>query len=498
MRTTTGCYLKEIFRKARVTSGDWEAGTYLFFSQFAVPVVCVSPLLAAGFPPHIIMVSFLPAFVWQHIVGLLYGAVCGVRLTVQEERTDVTALPGLGADLVSSLTITLGVMLPLWTATGDPYRTWGVGLAVNLLFGAAKLLCVPFAGALQRVVPRAALLGLLGGLLLIYVGTTYGISLVQEPYVAFFALAVVLATRLGGWLERIPVIPVIFAVGSVIGYMAGYSGVPATVGGMSLNFGTVTTLGFRHLPEAFVQHTSLLVPLALGNQLLRNLSNLEAAEAMGDRYPARELLLFDAAVTTVGGAFLGSWMPTFLLAGHPGWKQSGAGVAYPALAAAGFLLTGFSGLLWLARGIIPDGAVAGIFIWLALAVGDASVRETPRRHLPALLLAFIPIGAHLVLTQVEGLVGANAAQSHVSILARGFPFTAIVWSSVAVHLLDGQALRAAAWGVGGAALSFFGFMHSARLGVGVGPSGMTVGYLIWAAVTLALWLLDRWCGRDAE
>ncbi len=477
----------------KVGPGDWQAATYLFFSQFAVPVVCVAPLLAAGFPSSIIIYSFFPAFAWQHIVGHGYCTFAAVRLAAQKDRPAVTALPGLGVDLVSSLTVTLGIMLPLWQATGDPYRTWGVGLAVNLLFGMVKLIFLPFVQVLREIVPRASLLGLLGGLLLVYVGTTYGISAVQQPYVSFFALGVVLASMYGGWLKTFPVIPVVFVFGSVIGYLTGYSSVPSERIAFHFTFGQIVPLGLRYLRVAVLEHASLVVPLALGNQLLRTLSNLESAEAVGDSYNVRELLLVDGAVTTIGGAFLGSWMPTFLLAGHPGWKETGARTTYPALTSAAYIGAGFTGLLWIARGIVPDGLVAGIFIWVALVVVEVAVKETPQKHLPAVFITFIPVGAYLITTQIAGLIDQVQGRfDNLQTLALGFPFTAVVWGTIVVHLVEQEPKKAAAWCAAGAAFTFVGLMHSSALQIGADSLPIVVGYLIWGVSTLIMYYLDRW------
>ncbi len=469
--------------------GDWEATTYLFFSQLAVMVVCVAPLLATGYPAVIIMGSFLPAFAWQHVLGHGYCALSALRLAKTENRTDVTALPGLGVDLVSSITITFGVLMPTWIATGDAYLAWGLGLAVNLLFGLTKILLYPFVGILKSLVPRASLLGLLSGLMLIYVGTTYGITIMEQPYVAFFTVGVVLATMFGRWLDDIPLLPVVFVLGSVIGYFTGSVQLPDNAFDISFNLGGITTLGFSHLWSAAREHIPLVVPLALGNQLLRNLSNLAAAEAVGDRYDAREVMIVDGALTTVGGALLGSWMPTFLLSGHPGWKESGARTFYPALTAVAYAITGFTGLLWVLREIIPEGVVAGVFIWLALAVTHASIRKTPPGHLPAVLVSFIPIGAYLIVTQVTQ-EATSSASTHLQTLALGFPFTAIIWSAIVVHLIDRRPYLAAGWCMTGAVLTFFGLMHSSFLGVGAQGLPIVGGYLVWAVTTLIVYFLD--------
>ncbi len=478
--------MRNLFQHVSPGSGDWAAGTYLFFSQLAVMVVCVSPLLAAGFPPAIITVSVLPAFAWQHIVGHGYCAISALRLARREKRRSVTALPGLGVDLVGGLAVTLGVMMPTWLDTGDPYLTWGLGLGANLLFGLTKLFFCPLAAWLKRVVPRAALLGLLGGLLLVYVGTTYGITAMEQPYLAFFAIGVMTASMFGQWLDRVPLIPVVIVLGPVIGYASGHWSLPAGALEISPALGQFTSAGLSHLGTAVSRYSPLIIPLALGNQLLRSLSNIEAAEVVGDAYDPRALLFVDGLVTTVGGAFVGSWMPTFLLAGQPGWKESGARIMYPGIAAVAYALTGFTGILWFLQESIPEGVIAGIFIWLALSVTNAAIKGAPPNHTPALLFSFIPVAAHLVVSQAVDGADAHSLRA----LAAGFPFTAVVWAAVVVYLIERDPYRSAGWCLVGALLSLLGLMHSSMLGVHATSLPIVAGYAIWGSTILLVYAIN--------
>ncbi|BCV25697.1 hypothetical protein [Gelria sp. Kuro-4] len=490
--------LADVLGTLKATRGDWDGAMFLFFAQYAIPIVCAAPLLAAGFPAKIIMFYLLPAFVWQQVACELYCTWMGLRLARKEGRTDVTALPGTGVDLVGSLTITFAVVLPTWLSTKDANLAWGLGLACNLLYGIIKIVMLPFVEKLRSLLPRAALLGFIGGILLVFVGTTYGITLFTQPYVAFVTLAIVLLAMYGGLRTPVPPLAIVMILGGIIGYAVGY--VPGFGEGFpGFYFFRFTPIGLFHLKDAFVKFAPLIIPLTVGYQMMWTLSNLEAAEAVGDKYSLREVLIADSLLTTIGGALLGSWMPTFVLTGHPGWKAAGARCGYTTLAAIIYLVTGLTGLLWAGMNLIPSGVIAGIFIWLAILLAEVAATESPRRHLPAVFLTFIPAGAYLVQSQFNPvftalnidlakvgtqLAGAGVFVDAVNTLAWGFPLTCIVWGSILVSIIEHQPVKAGLWSFLGAALSLIGLMHAQNITFLAAPIPVILSYVIFGLVMI--------------
>ncbi len=488
-----GFNLRELLSPTR---GDWDGAMFLFFAQYGIPIVCAGPLLATGFPASIIMLYLLPAFVWQQVACEIYYAWMGIRLAKNKGSNDVTGLPGTGVDLVGSIAITFGVVMPTWLSTNDAMLAWGMGVACNILYGIIKIAIFPFAEWIRKLLPRAALLGFIGGILLVYIGTVYGVTIFTQPYVGFFAMVFVLVAMYGQLKTPIPPLAIIMFVGAIIGFFAKYttgfgSGFPG------FYFFRFTPIGFGYLGKAFMKYAPLIVPLTVGYQLMWTLSNLEAADAVGDKYSAREVLLADSLLTTIGGALFGSWMPTFVLTGHPGWKAAGARISYLLIAAVIYLVTGISGLLWAGMNVIPVGAIAGIFVWLALTLAQVAVDESPKKHIPAVFITFIPAGAYLLQTQISpilkalevdmstavpALLSAGIALDAINMLAWGFPLTCIVWGAMLVNIIECNSKLAACWCLLGAVLSVFGLMHAETIGLMAAPMAVVLGYIIMAVV----------------
>ena len=498
-----GFSLAKLLRPSR---GDWDGAMFLFFGQYGIPIVCAGPLLATGFPVHIIMLYLLPAFVWQQIACEIYYAWMGIRLAQKKGSNDVTALPGTGVDLVGSVAITFGVVMPTWLNSNDAMLAWGMGVSCNILYGIIKLVMFPFAEWIRKLLPRAALLGFIGGILLVYVGTVYGFTIFVQPYVGFFALAFVLVAMYGHLKTPIPPLAIVMFIGAAIAYFAKYT-TGFGEGFPGFYFFRFTTIGFGYLGQAFIKYAPLVVPLTVGYQLMWTLSNLEAAEAVGDKYSAREVLLADSLLTTIGGALLGSWMPTFVLTGHPGWKAAGARISYLLIAVVIYLVTGLTGLLWAGMNLIPVGVIAGIFVWLAILLAQVAVDESPRKHIPAVFITFIPVGAYLLQTQITPilkalevemstalpkLLAAGVALDAINMLAWGFPLTCIIWGAMLVNLIECNSKLAAIWSLLGAVLSLFGLMHAETLGFMAVPLPIVLGYVIMAAIVfLSGFSLDK-------
>ena len=396
---------KSLKSALKITRGDWDAAFFLFFAQYAIPVVVATPLLATGFPAWIIMFYLFPAFIWQQVLCEFYCTWMALRLATREKRIDVTALPGTGPDLVSTLAITFSVVMPTWMETHDAMLAWGLGVGCCLLFGVIKLIFIPFADWLRRQFASAALLGTIGGILLVFIGTIYGIGLFSQPYIAFICAAIIFLANWGRL--KLPVSPIVLVIilGIILGVVTG--AVPGIRAGFPGFYpGMPTLIGFQYVIPAFMKYASLIIPLAVGYQLMWTFSNIEAAAAVGDRYSVREILIADSLLTTIGGALLGSWMPTFVLTGHPGLKEMGARTSYPTLTALMYLITGISGLLWAGAGVVPAGAIAAIFVWLAVVMAEVAVVQSPKKHIPAVLITFIPAGAYLLQGQLSQAISA--------------------------------------------------------------------------------------------
>ncbi|MDH5491540.1 MAG: hypothetical protein OEY14_06260, partial [Myxococcales bacterium] len=260
----------------------------------------------------------------------------------------------------------------------------------------------------------------------------------------------------------------------------------------------------------------VMLPMGLFN-VLGSLQNIESADAAGDPYPALPSLAVNGAGSIVAALF-GSCFPTTIYIGHPGWKALGARSGYSILNGVFFTLIAILGLTGLFASLIPLEAGMAIVLWIGVVITAQAHQATPRAHAPAVAIGLFPAIAAwgvLVLTQTLAAAGIASGQADLAAsalgqpaafelagihlggmiaLSQGFMLTCVVWSAASACLIDGARLRASAWMLIGALLSFFGFMHAGTLG----PSGgqmqigwasgwrWALGYLLCAAFFAAV------------
>ena len=136
------------------------------------------------------------------LVGDLAYTWLAVRLRQRTGRDDVTAMP-FGIDTPTLFAMVFGVLGPVMTATGDPVLAWKVGMAATLAIGLAKV-GLAFGGDwARRVVPRAALLGSIGGVAILLIAFLPTLKILRDPLVGLVALGVLLLGLFGG--VRMPV-----------------------------------------------------------------------------------------------------------------------------------------------------------------------------------------------------------------------------------------------------------------------------------------------------
>jgi AGZA family xanthine/uracil permease-like MFS transporter len=132
-----------------------------------------------------------------------------------------------------------------------------------------------------------------------------------------------------------------------------------------------------------------------------------------------------------------------------------------------------------------------------MLIGAQAFQETPKRHAPAIILALTPHLAAWGKLQIDnalGAAGTSAAaigldqlgQSGVlyhglEVMGGGSILGGLVLGAVAALIIDQQFMRAAAFALAGAALTFFGFMHGEKIGIGHSLV-VACGYLIVSAI----------------
>jgi AGZA family xanthine/uracil permease-like MFS transporter len=340
----------------------------------------------------------------------------------------------------------------------------------------------------RRWIPRAGLLGSIGGVGIALLGTLQLGEIYSEPIVGMVALGIILYALVAKirlpW--HAPQVLASVVVGSALYYGLGAAGVlahPVSFPAASFPLGfPVPTLGFLNgLSIALTQYLPLALPFAVLT-IIGGIDVTESARVAGDDYRTRDILLTEALSTLVAG-ICGGVSQTTPYIGHIAYKAMGGRAAYTLATG---LVIGFGGMLgYLAfvADALPRPALAPVLFFIGLEIAGQSYLATPRRHAPAVTLAIMPSVAYLVvifLSQVHAGALTSAAIDPVGtmkatgltnpafirtsgvmvMLGNGFILTALLWGGALAFLIDRRIAPAALTLTVCAFLSLFGFIHS--------------------------------------
>ena len=219
------------------------------------------------------------------------------------------------------------------------------------------------------------------------------------------------------------------------------------------------------------------IPLGIYN-FTEAMNNVESAEAAGDSYNLRQILLADG-IGAVVGAFLGSPFPPAVYIGHPGWKAIGGRIGYSLATGVGVGLVCFLGLVALLLAVIPLVAVLPILLYIGVVITAQAFEATPIRHAPAIVLALVPNlaawGQNLVDSALnaagtsaaklgsEALGKAGLVYDGMAMLGGGAILAGMVLGAIAAFVIDRDFRSAVIYCVAGALLSAIGFIHGTQL-----------------------------------
>src|SRR5512132_1873568 len=167
------------------------------FDNVANLVILVAILVGAfGFPKDLVLHRIVPGTAVGVLVGDLIYAWMARRLARQTGRSDVTAMP-LGLNAPSVFGMSFAVLGPAYVATGDAMLSWKMGMAVTVLVGLFKTGLALSGNAVRSAVPRAALLGSIGGAGIALIGLLPMVKVFADPIVGFVGIAVILVALFG-------------------------------------------------------------------------------------------------------------------------------------------------------------------------------------------------------------------------------------------------------------------------------------------------------------
>ena len=485
------------------TTGDWNA-LFGFGTNILVNVLVLTGLLrfVLKMPDAVVFGRILPATGLMMFLSTMYYAWLARRLARKTGRTDVCALPS-GISVPHMFVVVFVVMLPILHETNDPMQAWGAGLAwvfVQSFVLMAGGFLAPF---VRKITPRAALLGSLAGISLTFISMSPAAQIFSTPVIGVTCMAIILASWFGGvrYPKGVPGGLIAIAVGSAIAWGAGAFGFHWGDVGIDKLQGSLATFGFKYPTPAIPELLSgfkfigviLVTAIPFGiYDLVEAMDNVESAAAAGDAFPTTQVLTADGFVSLIG-CLMGNPFINAVYIGHPGWKAMGGRTGYSAATGILMLLLTMFGVVAVLMAIVPSVALLPILLYIGMLIGAQAFQETPGKHAPAVVLALVPQIAAWGKTQIDNALGAAGTSATgvgldklgqggvlyhgLSILGSGATLAGIILGAVTVMIIDRKLDKAAYFAFAGAALTFFGLIHSDGIGIGRTPE-VAASYLI--------------------
>ena len=167
------------------------------FDNVANLVILATILIGAfHFPRDLVLERMVPGTAVGVLIGDLVYAVLARRLARRTGRDDVTAMP-LGLNAPSVFGMSFAVLGPAYLTTGDAVLSWKMGMAVTVLVGLFKTGLALSGNAVRTALPRAALLGSIGGAGIALIGLLPLLKVFADPIVGFVGLGIILITLFG-------------------------------------------------------------------------------------------------------------------------------------------------------------------------------------------------------------------------------------------------------------------------------------------------------------
>jgi len=464
------------------TRGDLNAA-FGFFINMLVNVLVLTGLAIAvvQIPAGEVTGTILPALGIQLLLGNIFYFVLARRLAAKEGRSDVTAMP-YGPSVPHMFIVTLVIMLPIFIATKDPIQAWSAGIAWAFIIGVIILIGAFVGPTIRRLTPRAAMLGMLAGISLTFISMRPAAQMWEAAWIALPVLAVIIAGYIAGVKlpGNVPVGLVALLLGTGIAWIGGYMSAP-DVGDAAENIAIgLPGLEFGLLFDGLEELSPLLataIPLGIYN-FSEAMSNVESAEAAGDSYNLRHVLLADGTGAVVGSA-MGCPFPPAVYIGQPGWKEAGGRISYSLATGVAIFALCILGMFPLLSALLPMPAIVPVLLFIGLVIGAQAFTVVPRAHYPAIVLAMVPNiaawGSGLVDNALSA-AGTSAAEVGASNLANagviinglhslgeGAVLAGMVLGAIAVFIIDRRfVLAAVACGIGGV-LTLAGLIHGEKV-----------------------------------
>src|SRR6201746_2100291 len=521
----TGAAGKSDFKPALWTPGDWNA-LFGVGTNILVNMLVLTGLLrfVLKMPDNIVFGRILPALGLMMCLSTFYYAYLAYKLAQKTGRSDVCALPS-GISVPHMFIVTFVIMLPITIKTGDPLKGWSAGL-VWVFFQSFILMIGGFiAPYIRKITPRAALLGTLAGVSVTFISMRPALEMYMTPQIGLVCFAIILVSWFGGvkYWKNIPAGLVAIVVGMIIAWGSNLFGLG--LGGLSGKgvSDALLTFGFSVPLPAFGQVFSgfeflgiiLVTAIPFGiYDLVEAMDNVESAEAAGDEYPTTRVLTADGVVSLIG-CLMGNPFINAVYIGHPGWKAMGGRIGYSAATGIMVVVLSWFGIISVLLALVPVVAISPILLYIGMLIGAQAFQTTPVKHAPAVVLALTPHLAAWAKLQIDTMLGASMAAAQavgglaadkvgavkaaaiaslpqqgvlyhgLDVMGGGSILAGLILGAIGVFVIERDFMKASAFALAGAVMTFFGFMHGESVGIGVTPS-VAFAYAVMAAGLFAL------------
>ena len=183
-------------------AGDLNGFFGLFSNSLANFLTAIALLaVAISMPADIVYGKIVPATALAIALGNFILAYLARRMSVREDRSDVTAMP-YGISVPHYYAVALAVILPTYISTGDWMLAWATGMVWNFVEGVIMLIGA-FAGPfIKKNIPRSAMLGALADLALTFIaGNPIG-EVFTTPYIGLVCFVILMVGWLGHKIGR--------------------------------------------------------------------------------------------------------------------------------------------------------------------------------------------------------------------------------------------------------------------------------------------------------
>ncbi len=497
-------------------AGDWNA-FFGFGTNILVNLLTLTGLLrfVLKMPDDLVFGRILPATGLMLCLSTLYYARLAYKLAQATGRTDVCALPS-GTSVPHMFVVTFVIMLPIALKTGNPIKGWEAGLTWVVVQSFVLMIGGFIAPIIRKITPRAALLGTLAGVSVTFISMRPALEMFLTPLIGIVCFVIILLSWFGGVRYRgIPAGLVAIAAGTVIAW--GSNAFGYNFGGLSLQglSTSISNFGFR-VPLPAIGHVFsgfeflgilLITAIPFGiYDLVEAIDNVESAAVAGDHFPTTRVLTADGVVSLIG-CLMGNPFINAVYIGHPGWKAMGGRIGYSAATGVMVILLCWFGTISVMLALIPSVAIVPILLYIAMLIGSQAFQETPRSHAPAIILSLVPHLANWAFTLINGALAAagtpvsslNPAQLDalvakmrtegvlyhgLHVLGDGSILGGLILGAVAVFIIERDFRKASGFALAGATLTFFGFMHGERIGLGQSPL-VALSYFIVSGILLS-------------